>query len=65
MPAPIAAAYLGEKSVEAFLRSVGTLYPAPIKLVGKGDRWTRDALDRAIDVLSRERGAADDAADLL
>lgn len=65
MPAPVAAAYLGEKSVEAFLRSVGTLYPTPLRLAGKGDRWTKEALDRAIDTLSRESGIGDDAAELL
>jgi hypothetical protein len=49
MRAETAAAYLDEKSVEAFRRGVGTIYPRPIKVTGKGDRWLRDDLDAAIE----------------
>jgi len=46
MRADRAARYVDEKSVEAFRRAVGTLYPRPRKVVGKGDRWLKDDLDR-------------------
>jgi hypothetical protein len=36
MRAETAAAYLDEKSVEAFRRGVGTVYPVPIKVVTDG-----------------------------
>lgn len=65
MPARIAAAYVGEKSIEAFQRAVGTLYPLPINVPGRGDRWTKEALDRAIDAFTPGHNVAGDAADLL
>ena len=51
MRAETAARYLDEVSVEAFRRAVGSVYPEPIKVSGKGDRWVRDSLDEAIDRL--------------
>jgi len=65
MRAEMAAAYVGEKSVEAFLRAVGTLYPQPLKIPGKGDRWLKDALDEVIDRLSGFEGKLLDASDVL
>jgi hypothetical protein len=59
MRAEEAAAYAGEKSVGAFRRAVGTLYPAPIKIPGKGDRWLKDSLDEAIDRLAGKVGVTD------
>ena len=38
MRAETAARYVDERSVQAFRRSVGKLYPRPIKLSGKGER---------------------------
>jgi hypothetical protein len=52
MRAEYAAAYVDEKSVDTFRRAVGTLYPRPIKVPGKGERWLKEALDQAIDKLS-------------
>ncbi len=49
MRAETAAAYLDEVSAPAFRRAVGTLYPAPISVPGKGERWLRDDLDEAIE----------------
>ena len=47
-----AAAYVDEKSVDTFRRAVGTgLYPRPIKVPGKGERWLKETLDQAIDKL--------------
>lgn len=52
MPPEIAAGYVGERTVEAFLRLVGQSYPAPVvdEGSGKGRRrlWLRTDLDRAI-----------------
>lgn len=53
MPADIAAAYVGERSAEAFEKRVGTEYPRPAvdDGAGKGRRrlWLRRDLDQAID----------------
>ena len=68
MRAERAAAYLDEKSVEAFRRAVGTLgtlYPPPIKVPGKGERWLKEALDHAIDKLRNRSQAVRDIADQL
>jgi hypothetical protein len=51
MRSKTAAAYCDEKSVEAFLSAVGTLYPAPRCLKGKGDRWLKEDLDQAIETV--------------
>lgn len=47
-----AAAYCGEKSISTFRRAIGILYPRPLKVPGKGERWLRETLDQAIDKLS-------------
>ncbi len=49
MPAPIAAAYMGEASVEAFRRRVGSVYPRPVTIDGRGQVWPRESLDKAIE----------------
>jgi hypothetical protein len=49
MRAETAASYVDEVSVEAFRRSIGELYPAPVNVRGKGDRWLREDLDAAIE----------------
>lgn len=49
MRAETAAAYVDERSVEAFRRAVPSLYPHPLTIKGKGERWLRDDLDAAID----------------
>lgn len=48
MRAVTAAAYVDEKSVEAFLRRAGTVYPAGRKISGRGRVWVREELDKAI-----------------
>lgn len=65
MRAETAAAYCDEKSVEAFLKSIGKLYPEPIKVAGKGDRWLRETLDQALDRLGRTEETIRDIADVL
>jgi streptogramin lyase len=68
MRAETAAAYTDEKSVEAFRRRVGTLYPQGVNIDGRGEIWLREALDAAISKLDRTTGAAarvSDVADLL
>jgi hypothetical protein len=52
MRAETAARYVDEVSVEAFRRAVGSIYPQPIRVSGKGDRWVRESLDDAIDRLA-------------
>jgi hypothetical protein len=65
MRAETAARYVDEVSVEAFRRAVGGVYPQPIRVSGKGDRWLRDALDEAIDRLSGSPRTIKDASDVL
>lgn len=48
MPADLAAGYVGEKTVEAFLKRVGKGYPAPRVAEGRRQLWLIDDLDRAI-----------------
>jgi hypothetical protein len=47
-----------------FRRSVGTLWPPPRRVRGKGERWLREDLDRAIDRLA-DKGGLKDLADVL
>ena len=65
MRAETAAAYVDERSVQAFLRAVGPVYPQPRKISGKGNRWLKDALDDAIDRLFASGGTIRDIADHL
>lgn len=63
MRAETAAAYLDEVSTDAFLRSVGSIYPCAVRVRGKGLRWVREDLDQAVDKLSGRgevRSLADD-----
>src|SRR5215510_16557706 len=48
MPAEIAAGYCGERTVEAFLKRVGSEYPQPRISEGRRRLWLRDDLDQAI-----------------
>jgi hypothetical protein len=64
MRAETAAAYCDEKSVESFRKSVGTLYPLPHRISGKGDRWLREELDITLDNLLDGK-AINDAAEVL
>lgn len=52
MNASVAAAYCGERSVGAFRRGVGALWPRPKLIPKKGERWLREDLDKAIDDLT-------------
>lgn len=59
-----AAAYCDEPTVEAFRARVGSVYPRPIVIEGRGATWTRKALDAAIERLQGVAGAESLAADL-
>jgi len=48
MSADFAAGYVGEPSVEAFLKRVGREYPNPRIAEGRRRLWLRDDLDKAI-----------------
>jgi len=65
MRAETAAAFCDERSVDAFLRSVGKLYPEPYKVPGKGDRWSREELKMALLRLRGEPLGVEDAATVL
>ncbi len=52
MRAETAAAYVDERSVESFLRHVGKIYPEPIRISGKGERWLKEMLDTTLDRLA-------------
>lgn len=65
MQAKTAAGYVDESSVESFLRGVGSIYPQPITVSGKGKRWLREDLDRSIDRLTGRTASIQDAADVL
>lgn len=64
MRADTAAEYCDEVSVEAFRRRVGSVYPSPVTVAGRGQVWLRDHLDAAIDRLDMTPQAAQRAADL-
>lgn len=63
MTASTAAAYCDERSPYAFRRAVGRLWPRPIRIPGKGERWLKEDLDQAIDRLTQQ--GIRDAADVL
>jgi streptogramin lyase len=65
MRAETAAAYCDERSVEAFTKRVGTVYPRAIYISGRGRVWIKEQLDRAIRRLSGETADVEDAANLL
>ncbi len=65
MRAATAAAYVDEVSVESFRLRVGSIYPAPINVSGRGEVWLKDDLDRAIDHLTGRIASIRDAADVL
>jgi hypothetical protein len=63
MSADFAAGYVGEPSVEAFLKRVGREYPNPRIAEGRRRLWLRDDLDKAI-LPSELSSVADVAEDL-
>lgn len=62
MPAPLAAGYCGESTVEGFLKRVGKEYPLPRVKEGRRQLWLIDDLDRVI--APRTAPAGDIAEDL-
>lgn len=60
-----AAAYVDEVSVESFRRRIGSLYPKPVNVRGRGQVWLREDLDKSIDQLSARLDRIRDAADVL
>ncbi len=65
MRAKTAAAYLDEASVESFRRRVGSVYPRPVNICGRGELWLREDLDKSIDRLSARIDRITDAAEVL
>lgn len=60
MPADLAAGYVGESSVEGFLKRVGKEYPQPRVREGRRQLWLKDDLDRAIAPTCYPPDAAED-----
>jgi hypothetical protein len=48
MQADLAAGYVGERTVDDFLKRVGTDYPQPRVAEGRRRLWLKDDLDAAI-----------------
>jgi len=65
MQAATAAAYVDERSVDAFRRGVGKLWPEPLMICGKGERWLKEDLDAAIDRAAERPDLVRDASDVL
>ena len=65
MRADTAAEFCGERSASAFRRGVGTLYPSPYRVPGKGDRWSKQELEKALTRLRAGQNEVEDAADIL
>jgi hypothetical protein len=65
MRAETAAAYVDEKSVDTFLRRVGSVYPHPVNVPGRGDLWLKELLDGVVAKLRGETASSEDAAGLL
>lgn len=65
MRAETAAAYVDEVSVQAFRRKVGSVYPRPVNVSGRGRLWLKDHLDKAIAKLDGTSTDVVDGADLL
>ena len=65
MRATTAAAYLDEVSVNLFRRRVGSIYPKPVNIRGRGELWLREDLDKTIDQLSARVNRIKDAAEAL
>ena len=66
MRAATAAGYCNERSVNAFRKRVGKIYPKPHYVPGRGLIWLREELDEKIDRLtnSLKNTAEDLASDL-
>ena len=65
MRAKTAAAYCDEISVEAFHTRVGSVYPPPLRIPGRGNVWLKEDLDAAIATLRGSVVDAPDAVNLL
>jgi hypothetical protein len=65
MTARTAAAYCDERSPYAFRSAVGRLWPHPVRIPGKGERWLKEDLDAAIDRAADRPFTVTDAADVL
>lgn len=63
MPAALAAGYVGESTVEAFVKRVGTEYPAPRVNDGRRKLWMKEDLDRALGELADDPEFRDASAD--
>lgn len=65
MRAETAAAYCDEQSVEAFQKRVGSVYPRPLNVSGRGRVWLKEHLDTAIAGMTSRAADGQDAVNLL
>ena len=65
MRADMAATYVNEKSVRAFRRRIGKVYPHPRNVRGRGKVWLNTEIDHAIAALAGTKKSVVDAADVL
>jgi hypothetical protein len=65
MQAETAAAYVDERSVRAFRRRVGKVYPRGRRIPGRGLVWVKREMDEAIAKTVGSAGTIRDAADVL
>jgi hypothetical protein len=65
MTTETAAAYMGERSVQAFRRRIGKLYPKPRIVNGRGPIWLKEDLDGVVLLLRGMDKGREDAESLL
>jgi hypothetical protein len=65
MSARIAAIYVGEPSVDAFRRRVGTVWPLPVTGKGQRRKWDREDLDTVVGRMKGQPTQVFDAATVL
>ena len=65
MNSATAAAYVDEKSVEAFLRKAGSVYPAASCGKGRGAKWDKDQIDQVMVMRQGQPEIVSDAANVL
>ena len=65
MRADMAAAYVDEPSVEAFLKKIGYIYPQPVHGHGMSKKWSKEALDQAISKRHGLTGEVEDISELI
>jgi hypothetical protein len=61
----LAAGYVGEKSIASFRRRIGSAYPRPLVVPGRGRVWLKEMLDECAEQLRGTPKIVRDIADVL